>query len=178
MPGSEPGLRADALGGFGQPAIYFDAGANTHLPHRRLGKLFSRAGQWTYMRRKEVGISLRYPCWITKGSPGPASYPSLEWELGWRLLFRAWGQCTVEEVSAVPCTVLLRQQWSQVPAAAAEAELREQRESGQPWGQLSGRDDSRSLGLLCHSHQFILLVSCTYFSHHLETVLLGVLLSV
>jgi len=34
VPGSELGLHTDARGGFGQLAIYSDAGANTRLPLR------------------------------------------------------------------------------------------------------------------------------------------------
>lgn len=81
VPGSELGLTA----GFGQPAVYFAAGANTYLTEDG-GSCLAEVSEQMCVKKSEVGISLRCPCRIARGSPAPASSPSHKQQRGWRLL--------------------------------------------------------------------------------------------
>ena len=126
----------------------------------------------------EKSLKRAYPCIIPAGSRRAAlvllhPLPSSDGWVGGSFSERE-GQGTVEEIPAVPCTILLRQQWSQALQQLWKLSLGSREEGGQPWGQLGGRDGSRSLGLVHRSHRAVLLVLCACASHHLETSSSGV----
>lgn len=116
VPGSEPGLNT----GFGQPAVYFAAGANTYLTED-WGSCLAKVSEQMCVKKS---LKWGYPCAVPAKSPRAAPFrlhPLPPSGSGVGGSFGSRRAAYAEEISAVPCPVLLGQQRSQVLTATVES---------------------------------------------------------